>query len=41
MAMLERLRARPEVSSVQVQQVRGENPVQFSITYKWEGKHAQ
>jgi len=23
------------VSDVQVQQVRGENPLQFSFTYKW------
>ena len=35
MSMLERLRARPDVSDVQVQQVRGENPLQFSFTYKW------
>ena len=35
MALLERLRARPDVSEVQVQQMRGENPLQFSFTYKW------
>ena len=36
MGLLERLRKRPDVLGLQVQQVRGENPVQFSITYKWE-----
>ncbi len=41
LAVLDRLRARPEVSGLQVQQVRGENPIQFSVTYKWEAKHAK
>ncbi len=39
MALLDRLRSRPEFSNVQVVQVRGENPVQFSIACKWEPKH--
>lgn len=41
MGVLDRLRARPDVTGLQLQQVRGENPVQFSFTYKWEAKHAQ
>lgn len=41
MAMLERLRSRPNVTAVQVQTVRGENPVLFSFTYKWEGHDAK
>jgi Tfp pilus assembly protein PilN len=41
MSMLERLRSRPEVTNVQVVQLRGDNPLQFTVTYKWEGKHAQ
>ncbi len=41
MAMLDRLRSRPDVTGLQLQQVRGENPVQFSVTYKWEARHAQ
>lgn len=36
LAWLDRLRARKDVTGLQVQQVRGENPIQFSITYKWE-----
>lgn len=35
LGLLDRLRARSDVSAVQVQQVRGDNPIQFSITYKW------
>jgi hypothetical protein len=41
MAFLDRLRARPDVGGLQVQQVRGENPVQFTVVYKWEPKNAQ
>lgn len=41
MSFLDRLRSRPDVTGLQLQQVRGENPVQFSVTYKWEGRHAQ
>jgi hypothetical protein len=37
LAWLDRLRSRKDVSGVQVQQVRGENPIQFSVIYKWEG----
>ena len=38
LGLLDRLRARTDVAGVQVQTVRGENPIQFSITYKW-GTH--
>jgi hypothetical protein len=41
MAFLDKLRARPDVAGLQVQQVRGENPVQFTVVYKWEPKNAQ
>jgi hypothetical protein len=37
--MLDRLRARPGVSSLQVPQLRGDKPVQFSITYLWQPPH--
>lgn len=37
LATLARLRARPDVSGVQLQQTRGDNPIQFLFTYKWEG----
>ncbi len=33
--MREALRRRPGVAGLQVQQVRGENPVQFTLVYKW------
>ncbi len=36
LGFLERLRARKDVSGLQVQQVRGENPIQFSIIYQGE-----
>ena len=35
LGFLDGLRKRPEISGVQLQQERGENPVQFSIIYKW------
>lgn len=35
LAFLTRLRAHKDVSSVQVQTQRGENPIQFSMTYRW------
>ena len=35
LGFLDSLRKHPEVSGVQLQQERGENPVQFSIIYKW------
>ena len=41
LAMLGRLRARPDVTAVQVQSVRGEKPVQFSFTYKWVPRDAK
>ena len=41
LAMLGRLRARPDVTSLQVQSVRGEKPVQFSFTYKWVPRDAK
>jgi hypothetical protein len=41
MGLLDRLRARSDVAMLQVQQVRGENPVQFSVTYKWEPQNAK
>ncbi len=40
LAWFDRLRARKDVTGLQVQQVRGENPIQFSITYKWEAHDA-
>jgi hypothetical protein len=39
LAWFDRLRSRRDVSGLQVQQVRGENPIQFSITYKWGETH--
>ena len=38
LAMLSRLRARPDVSGLQLQQSRGGETVQFLFTYKWEGQ---
>ena len=35
LGFLDSLRKHPEISGVQLQQERGENPVQFSIIYKW------
>jgi hypothetical protein len=37
-ALLDQLRRRPDVSALQVQSVRGDNPIQFAITYKWEAR---
>jgi hypothetical protein len=39
MDFLARLRGRPEFSDVQVQQVRGEDPVQFTFTCTWAPTH--
>lgn len=39
LAFIERLRARPGVVGLQVQQLRGDKPVQFAFTYKWESRH--
>jgi Tfp pilus assembly protein PilN len=41
LGLLDRLRARSDVSGVQVQQVRGDNPIQFSMTYKWGASDAK
>ncbi|MEA3211987.1 MAG: hypothetical protein QOE70_5044 [Chthoniobacter sp.] len=41
LGLLDRLRSRPDVSGLQVQQVRGDNPITFSITYKWEPRDAK
>lgn len=35
LAMLDRLRHRPDVTNLQTQQIRGDNPVQFTIVYHW------
>lgn len=40
-SFLERLRKRKDVSGLTLQQQRGENPIQFSIVYKWEGADAK
>jgi Tfp pilus assembly protein PilN len=39
LAFLDRLRQKPGVSALQVQQLRGDTPVQFSFTYQWEQSH--
>ena len=39
MGLLDRMRARPDITGLQVKQMRGENPIQFSITYQWEQAH--
>jgi len=39
MALLERMRTHPDITALQVQQIRGENPIQFSVTYQWEPHH--
>ena len=39
--MLDRIRARHDVADVQVQSVRGQNPIQFSFTCKWEAHDAK
>ncbi len=38
-ALRERLRTRPDVSELHTQQVRGENPVQFTLSYRWTATH--
>jgi len=38
LALLDRLRKNPGVTALQVQQMRGDNPVQFSFTCKWESQ---
>ena len=39
LALTDRLRTRPGVSGVETQQIRGENPIQFTLTYKWGTPH--
>ena len=39
MALLDRLRAAKGLTALQVQQLRGDNPIQFSISCKWEARH--
>lgn len=39
MGLQEHLRKEPGVSALQLQQLRGNNPIQFSLTFKWESKH--
>jgi Tfp pilus assembly protein PilN len=39
MGLQEHLRKQSGVSALQLQQVRGNNPIQFSLTFKWEPKH--
>jgi len=39
MTLLGQLRGRPDVTELQVQQIRGENPIQFALTYQWEPQH--
>ena len=41
LAWFDRLRARPDVTGLRVEQVRGENPIQFSVAYKWEPHDAR
>ena len=38
-SLRERLRMRSDVSELHTQQVRGENPVQFTLVYHWEVSH--
>ena len=39
LALTDRLRKSSGVSDVQTQQIRGQNPVQFTLTYKWAPQH--
>jgi hypothetical protein len=39
--LLDRLRERKDFSGVQIQQVRGANPIQFTIGFKWEANDAR
>jgi hypothetical protein len=39
MSLMARMRGRPDITALQVQQIRGENPIQFSVTYQWEPQH--
>lgn len=39
LSLLDRLRARKDVTNLQRGPTRGNNPIQFSFTYKWEASH--
>lgn len=39
MSLMDRMRARPDITGLHLQQTHGENPVQFSIIYQWEEQH--
>lgn len=39
LGLQDRLRKQSGVSELQLQQYRGNNPIQFSLSYKWEPKH--
>ena len=39
LALREKMRAQPDITALQVQQVRGDNPIQFVMTYQWEPQH--
>lgn len=39
MSLQDTLGKQPGVSALQVKQVRGNNPIQFSLTFKWELRH--
>ena len=39
LSLQDRLRKQPGVSALQLQQIRGNNPIQFSLSFKWEPTH--
>ncbi|MCX6966207.1 MAG: hypothetical protein NTZ46_00230 [Verrucomicrobia bacterium] len=39
LSLQDRLPKQPGVSSLQLQQIRGNNPIQFSLSFKWGSKH--
>jgi len=39
MALLERMRTHPDITGAPGPAIRGENPIQFSVTYQWEPQH--
>jgi len=39
MALHDSLSKQPGVSALQLKQIRGNNPIQFSLSFKWEPKH--
>ena len=39
LSLQDRLPKQPGVSALQLQQIRGNNPIQFSLNFKWEPKH--